>query len=77
MEDIIDAPVVVRTCKETIGQGKFRNGMYRMNKEVHEDLVKKQGFYLFMTYLNSGGTYLKLVAANDITYARNICWTRI
>jgi hypothetical protein len=78
VEEMLEGPVEVRTCKETIGIGfKEREGMFRMDRGTHDKLVEQEGSYLFLVHFNSGRTLIELIQAKNVKFRRNIPWSTI
>lgn len=78
MEELVDAPVEVRTCKETIGLGfKEREGMFRMSRITHDRLVREEGSYLFIVHFKDKRTLMLMRQAKDVEFRRNIPWHTI
>lgn len=68
-------PIVVKACKEYIGEKTKRKGMFRLDPEIHKALVEQKGFYLFQLEKADHTTLLKVVPADKVEFKDNITWT--
>lgn len=71
-------PIEIKTCQEFIDradvQGGVRLGRFVLDREQHEFLVHKKGYYFFIVKSGSLVLRAKLVEADDITFQRKLLW---
>lgn len=74
---INDRYVEVKTCAEEIsapGKNPFRPGRFTLHPDQHLQLVKNDGFYLFVVLRIAKPPAIWLAAAKTVYYHRQIAW---
>lgn len=77
-QKLLEYPVIIKSCRKFIGIGfRERRGMFRMDLEQHNKLIKDKGYYLFKLEHPNKHTTLSLVKASRIKYQNNITWSLV
>lgn len=70
--------IELKTCQDLIESGDpaypIRHGRFTLDKDQHDILVIKGGFYLFLVKNNGGIIKGKIVSAEDITFTKQVNW---
>lgn len=67
--------IVLKTCqKEINNNGKLRPGRFHLDKDTHDLLTHKNGYYLFLVKDKNIVIDGRLYEANDINFAKVIQW---
>lgn len=71
-------PIEVKSCQEWQGRadnyGDKRLGRFVLDKEQHDFLTHKQGYYFFIVKAGSLVLRAKLLRADEITFQRLLLW---
>ncbi len=76
--DILNKKNYIYTIREcTYKNPSGKNGVYRIEKDVHKRMLEKDGIYIFILKFSGGRKSFRLLKASSLTYNRDISWTRI
>lgn len=70
-------PIEIKTCQEWINRcdrPSLRHGRFKLEKDQHEVLLVKKGYYLFLVKSGDFIVKGKLVMAEDITFFKQVTW---
>jgi len=74
-------PVEVKSCQEKIKDASeskgYRAGRFTLNKEQHNYLVSRKGYYLFIVFLENGNCLIRFVKASLIPYKQKLTWWKL
>lgn len=75
-------PIEVKTCQEFIERGEaskydIRHGRFTLEKDQHDFLLHKSGYYLFLVKNGSLLVRHLLIPASDIGFMKQVTWRRI
>lgn len=70
--------IKVKTCQELVESSnsdyKTRHGRFTLDKDEHDMLIAKNGFYLFLVKNNGFVLQGRVVLADDITFTKQLMW---
>ena len=84
LDGILDGrPIEIKSCQEFVkNQGRWRHGRFQLLKKQHEELLKRDGLYLFIVFRENKEHYLLFLPARLVKYPSDkdayvITWTKL
>lgn len=73
--------IEIKSCQEwqtdNSANGKRRHGRFVLDKKQHVELLKNEGYYLFVVHNEKKIIFVKMLPAAAIDFKRLITWTTI